>query len=82
MLQERATLVTVEEQRFFLEGADLVPASFARYRLRHARRFGSYVVLTTTVGDQYIEVVGYADDDSLGQVEKLVRSLRQGVQRS
>jgi hypothetical protein len=80
--EERATLHKIEEQRFFLEGADLVPASFVRYRMRYPRAWGSFQVLTTNVGDTYVEVVGFGLDGAETDVTKLVRSLRPGVQRS
>jgi len=79
---ERSVLLKIDEERFFLDGADLVPASFARYRVRYPRARGSFLVFTTTVGDQFVEVVGFAYDDSEADVTQLVRSLRQGVQRS
>lgn len=80
--RERAVLQKIDEQRFFLDGAELVPASFARYRMLYPRALGSLLVFTTTVGDLFVEVVGYASDDAEADVTKLVRSLKQGVQRS
>ena len=72
----------INEKRFFLDGADLVPASFVRYRVLYTRGRGSYLVFTTTVGDQFVEVVGFAFDDAEADVTQLVRSLKPGVQRS
>lgn len=80
--QERGVLLKIDEQRFFLNGADLVPASFARYRVRYPRARGSFLVFTTTVGDLFVEVVGFAFDDSEADVTQLVRSLQPGVPRS
>ncbi len=80
--QERGVLLKIDEQRFFLNGADPVPASFARYRVRYPRARGSFLVFTTTVGDLFVEVVGFAFDDSEADVTQLVRSLQPGVPRS
>ena len=45
-------------------------------------RVGSFLVFTTIVGDRFVEVVGFAFDASEADVTQLVRSLKQGVQRS
>jgi hypothetical protein len=77
--EERAYLLGIEETRFFLTGADLVPASYAKYRLKYPTALAVYMVLTTTVGDEIVEVVGFGYPDNQQDVEKLVRSLKVGA---
>jgi len=71
-------LQTLDERRYFLDGADMAPASYAKYTMRYPADTGAYLVLTVFLDDVAVEVVGYAPGASkdLDELAALIRSVQ------
>jgi hypothetical protein len=79
LVESSASLDSFDERRFFLEGADLVPASVATLGV-HGTGAGHavYVVLTIATKDKVYELVGYTADPTRGRpsLTQLLMSFR------
>ena len=71
-------LQELDERRYFLDGADMAPASYAQYTMRYPANTGAYVVLTVLLDGVAVEVVGFAPGASkdLEELAALIRSVK------
>ncbi len=76
LAEDRRSIDTFDERRFFLNAPNLEPASFARYGLSSAGEAGVMVVMATLLGDIRIEAIGYSNPANQRDVEEFVLSLR------